>query len=168
MWRLNATLTGTDMIDAAPCRLAVVVCLGFCGGLAGCAAGIPAGPAREIRWHMLQALQPDAVRKNNAIRLSLWNAARTGAGTVTAKKRSSTLEGGSVVEYLTVRYGVVEAVHDSRKDPFGPPGITRDRLNRLDIGYYDSDHRFREGPDAPPGVELLIHYTLPSRGDWYF
>jgi hypothetical protein len=115
-------------------------------------------------------LSADAVRRNNAIRLSLWRAAETASGTVKAKKTVSTTEGDPVVYYLVVNDGVIESVRDYREDEFGPPGprVLRDRVDRLHIGYFDSEKRFRHGPDAPDGAELLIRFELPGRGDWYF
>ncbi len=60
-----------------------------------------------------------ARNENNRIRLSLYEAARSGKGIVKAKQVCPTDEGDKIVYYLIVEQGKIKLVEDYSRDPFG-------------------------------------------------
>ena len=90
---------------------------------------------------VLRIIYTGKYSEDNRVRLSLYEAARSGEGVVKAKIVSPTDEGTEIVYYLIVQEGIISLVEDFSRDPFGSLRVHSYTCGSLMLG----SNELREG-----------------------
>ena len=104
----------------------------------------------------------------NLLKKQFVSVAASRHGTMGLKKIEPTVEGDSVADYILVVDGHITVVEDYACDSYGPPGVVKDEIEHVELGFlaHENGSVFHSG--APVGRELVIEYQLPGRGMWWF
>lgn len=99
-----------------------------------------------------------AIRRNNEIRLALFNAYRTGEGHVSARIfYGQGIEGGSATWRLTVNQGKVTLIIKSTANSWGPGRLETYKVSKLTICHRDANGVLKPLIEPPiPDEELTL------------
>ncbi len=105
-----------------------------------------------------------ARNENNRIRLSLYEAARSGKGVVKAKQICPTEEGDNFVIYLIVEQGKIKYVEDYSRDPFSSMRVRSYTCSNLVLGSYEvlEGNRYAFQPIADEYIAIAKNKTTFS------